>query len=255
MTASTAINAHPARYSAEEWALRVDLAAAYRVIAHLGWDDQLATHISVRLPGPEHHFLINPLGLLFEEITASCLLKVDLDGNLLEPSENIVNRAGFIVHSSVHLAAPQAMCAVHLHTVAGTAVSIQKDGLLPLSPSAMILHGKIGYHDFEGVTVRDDERARLGADLSDNWALILRNHGTLTVGVSIAEAMQRMYLLERACQMQIAAQSAGGPLIIPDRAITDEVKEQRKQVSTRSADIQWAALRRKMDRVSPGYDA
>jgi ribulose-5-phosphate 4-epimerase/fuculose-1-phosphate aldolase len=241
------------RYSDEEWALRVDLAAAYRLMAHYGWDDILATHISVRLPGPDHQFLINPFGLLFEEITASSLLKVDLHGNLVEPSDFIANRAAFVVHSAVHMFQPEALCAVHLHTIAGTAVSAQPTGLLPISPPAMIMYGRIGYHDFEGVTVNEDERQRLGEHLGDNWALILCNHGTLAVGRNIAEAVQRMYHLERACQMQIAALSAGPELHLPDLEITSLVKKQIGDNFGRAADMAWAALRRKLDRLCPDY--
>ncbi|MEI9928472.1 MAG: class II aldolase/adducin family protein [Sphingomonas sp.] len=243
----------PARYSEAEWNIRVDLAAAYRVIAIYGWDDQLATHISARLPGTGHEFLINPFGLLFEEITASSLLKVDMNGELLEPSEHIVNKAGFMVHSAVHMAAPEALWAVHLHTIAGMAVAAQQGGLKPLCPAAMLLHGRIGYHPFEGVTVVEGERERMGANLGDNWAMILHNHGLLSVGRTIGEAMQRMYFLERACQVQVAAQG-GGPLILPPEEIADAVKEQRKLVSTRTADMTWEALRRKLDRIAPGYD-
>jgi len=243
----------PAKYSAAEWALRVDLAAAYRLIALYGWDDQCATHISVRLPGPEHHFLINPFGLLFEEMTASSLVKVDLQGNLLEPSDYGINLAGFVVHSAVHMSAPDALCALHLHTIAGTAVSVQADGLLPLTMPALLLHGHIGYHDFEGVTVNEAERERLGANLGSNWALFLRNHGTLTVGRNVAEAMQRAYFLERACQTQVAALAGGRPLVFPNKGIADQVKEQRKKVTSSSAELNWAALRRKLDRTCPGY--
>ena len=241
------------RCSEEEWALRVDLAAAYRLMAHYGWDDILATHISVRIPGPDHQFLINPFGLLFEEITASNLLKVDMHGNVVDPSDYIANRAGFVVHSAVHMSRPDAQCAVHLHTISGTAVSAQPSGLLPISPPAMIMYGKIGYHDFEGVTVNEDERERLGEHLGDNWALILRNHGTLTVGNNVAEAVQRMYHLERACQMQIAALSAGPDLHLPDQEISDLVKKQIGDNFGKVADIAWAALRRKLDRICPEY--
>jgi ribulose-5-phosphate 4-epimerase/fuculose-1-phosphate aldolase len=174
-----------------EFALRLNLAAAYRLIARYGWDDALATHMSVRVPGPAHHFLINPYGLLFSEITASSLVKIDLAGEPVEDTDFEVNRAGFIIHSAIHAAREDAKCIVHLHTVAGTAVSTQKDGLLPLTPPAMLPYGHIGYHDFEGVTVNEDERPRIVAPLENNIVVFFRNHGTLSVGESIPEASPR----------------------------------------------------------------
>jgi ribulose-5-phosphate 4-epimerase/fuculose-1-phosphate aldolase len=240
-------------YSPEEWALRVDLAAAYRMCAVYGWDDQLATHISARIPGTNHQFLINPLGLLFEEITASSLIKVDLDGNMLEESPWKVNRAGFVIHSAVHAAREDAKFIVHLHTVAGQAVSAQKQGLLPLSPPGMILAGQIGYHPWEGITVNDDEKPRIVAALGNNIALILNSHGTLTVGETIGDAFHRMYMLERACQIQVAALSGGSELILPDASIPALMREQLRTGFSDSSKLAWDALRRKLDRIDPSY--
>jgi ribulose-5-phosphate 4-epimerase/fuculose-1-phosphate aldolase len=242
-----------ARYSAEEWDLRVDLAAAYRLCALYGWDDQLATHISARLPGPEHQFLINPLGLLFEEITASSLIRIDLDGNKLEESPWKVNRAGFIIHSAIHAAREDARVVVHLHTIAGQAIAAQRHGLLALTPYGMILAGQIGYHPWEGVTVNEDEQPRLLPALGERDVLILQNHGTLTVGPSLAEAFQRMYFVERACQAQIAAQSSGAELIVPDDGIPAILRAQLRGGFGDSARLAWNALRRKLDRIDPSY--
>src|ERR1700738_4602296 len=188
------------RVSAEEWQARVDLAAAYRLVAHYGWDALIFTHISARVPGPDHHFLINPYGLLFGEMTASNLLKVDLDGNLVEPTPYFFNPAGFTIHSAVHAAREDAKCVLHLHTVAGVAVSCQEHGLLPINQTAMLLNGQIAYHEYEGVALELDERPRLVADLGTKNAMILRNHGTLAVGPTVAEAFLLMYFLERACE-------------------------------------------------------
>jgi ribulose-5-phosphate 4-epimerase/fuculose-1-phosphate aldolase len=242
-----------AAYSAEEWELRVDLAAAYRLCAMYGWDDQLATHISARIPGPEHHLLINPLGLFFEEITASSLIKIDLEGNKLEESPWKVNRAGFVIHSAIHAAREDAKFVVHLHTVAGQAVSAQKRGLLPLSPSSMILAGQIGYHPWEGITVNDDEKPRIVAALGDNIALMLNNHGTLTVGETMWEAFHRMYLLERACQVQVASATGGAELIIPDESIPALMRDQLRNGFGDSSKLAWNALRRKLDRIDESY--
>jgi ribulose-5-phosphate 4-epimerase/fuculose-1-phosphate aldolase len=241
------------RVSAEEWQARVDLAAAYRLVAHYGWDDLIFTHISARVPGPEHHFLINPYGLLFTEITASNLLKVDLDGNLVEPTPYFFNPAGFTIHSAVHAAREDAKCVLHLHTVAGVAVSCQKQGLLPINQTAMLLNDQIAYHEYEGVALLLDERPRLVADLGAKNAMILRNHGTLTVGESVGEAFLTMYFLERACATQIAVLAAGSDLHWPAPEVQDVVRRQAGVGIAQVAKLAWDAQRRMLDAKDPGY--
>jgi ribulose-5-phosphate 4-epimerase/fuculose-1-phosphate aldolase len=253
------MNAHafettPAQADALEAAIRIDLAAAYRLVALFGWDDLVFTHISARVPGPEHHFLINPYGWMFEEITASSLVKVDLDGNVVGPSKAMVNPAGFTIHSAIHDARRDAGCVMHLHTVSGTAVSSQEAGLLPLNQTAMLLNGRVAYHDFEGVALNHDERPRLVADLGDKTAMILRNHGTLVTGRSVAEAFTTMYFLERSCEMQVAAQ-AGGPLRIPEGHVQDVVEQQSQGLSVVADKLVWPGLLRRLDRLNPGYAA
>ncbi len=241
------------RVSAEEWQARVDLAAAYRLVAHYGWDDLIFTHISARVPGPEHHFLINPYGLLFTEITASNLLKVDLDGNLVEPTPYFFNPAGFTIHSAVHAAREDAKCVLHLHTVAGVAVSCQKQGLLPINQTAMLLNDQIAYHEYEGVALLLDERPRLVADLGAKNAMILRNHGTLTVGESVGEAFLAMYFLERACATQIAVLAAGSDLHWPAPEVQDVVRRQAGVGIAQVAKLAWDAQRRMLDAKDPSY--
>jgi ribulose-5-phosphate 4-epimerase/fuculose-1-phosphate aldolase len=244
----------PAQADALETAVRIDLAAAYRLVALFGWDDLVFTHISARVPGPEHHFLINPYGWMFEEITASSLVKVDLQGNVVGQSREMVNPAGFTIHSAIHDARKDAGCVMHLHTVAGTAVSSQEAGLLPLNQTAMLLNGRVAYHDFEGVALDHDERPRLVADLGDKTAMILRNHGTLAAGRSVAEAFTTMYFLERACEMQVAAQG-GGPLRIPHDHVQDVVEQQSQGLSVVADKLVWPGLLRRLDRQNPGYAA
>lgn len=248
---------HPqsaASTSDEEWKLRCDLAAAYRLVALFGWDDLVFTHISARIPGPEHHFLINPYGLMFEEITASSLVKVGLDGEKVDETESFVNPAGFTIHSAVHEAREDAQCVLHLHTINGTGVACQEEGLLPLNQTSMLLNGQVAYHDFEGVALNHDERPRLVADLGDKHVLILRNHGTLTVGNSIAEAFTYMYFLERACAMQVAAQG-GGKLVIPKDPVQDVVEKQAADLGKAADFLVWPALIRRLGRLNPGYDS
>jgi ribulose-5-phosphate 4-epimerase/fuculose-1-phosphate aldolase len=241
------------RVSAEEWQTRVDLAAAYRLVAHYGWDDLIFTHISARVPGPEHHFLINPYGLLFTEITASNLLKVDLEGNLVEPTPYFFNPAGFTIHSAVHAAREDAKCVLHLHTVAGVAVSCQQHGLLPINQTAMLLNEQIAYHEYEGVALLLDERPRLVADLGAKNAMILRNHGTLTVGETVGEAFLSMYFLERACATQIAVLAAGSDLHWPAPAVQDVVKRQAGVGIAQVAKLAWDAQCRMLDAKDPSY--
>ncbi|HEY0614025.1 MAG TPA: class II aldolase/adducin family protein [Candidatus Elarobacter sp.] len=242
-----------ARVSAEEWQTRVDLAAAYRLVAHYGWDDLIFTHISARVPGPEHHFLINAYGMHFSEMTASSLLKVDLDGNLVEPTTSFFNPAGFTIHSAVHAAREDAKCVLHLHTVAGVAVSCQEDGLLPLNQTAMLLNDQIAYHEYEGVALLLDERPRLVADLGTKNAMILRNHGTLTVGETVGEAFLEMYFLERACATQVAALAGGVPLHYPAPAVQEVVKQQATVGISSIARLSWDAQLRLLDAKDPSY--
>jgi ribulose-5-phosphate 4-epimerase/fuculose-1-phosphate aldolase len=239
--------------AAAERRLRVDLAALYRLVARLGWDDLLATHLSVRLPGPGHRFLLNPLGLLFEEITASSLVEVDLDGKVLAQRDVQVNPAGFTIHSAVHAARPDAVCVIHLHTVAGIAVSSQAQGLLPLNQTAMLLNGRLAYHDYEGIALDLDERARLVRDLGDKPAMILRNHGTLAVGKSVGDAFQTIYFLERACAIQLAAQSGGTSLASPSDAVQALVAQQAAGFGDVADRLLWPAMLRRLDRIDASY--
>ena len=243
-----------ARVSPEEWQLRVDLAACYRLVALFGWDDLVFTHISARLPGPEHHFLINPYGHLFEEITASSLVKIDLAGRKVEDSPHEINPAGFTIHSAIHAGRPDARCVLHVHSVNGIAVSAQKDGLLPISQQATIVLASLAYHEYEGIALRDDEKPRLVRDLGDRNFLMLRNHGLLTVGETIADTFLAMYVFEAACMIQVRAQSGGGVLIPVDPRIVAGVKAAVQEV-TRSLGgrIAWPGLLRRLDRVNPGY--
>ena len=239
--------------SAEEWQLRCDLAACYRLVASYGWSDLIFTHISARLPGPEHRFLINPYGMLFEEITASSLIVVDQQGNKLTESPFQVNPAGFVIHSAIHSVREDAQCVLHTHTRAGVAVSAQKSGVLPISQQSTFVLASLAYHDYEGVALRDDEKPRLQADLGHANFLILRNHGLLTVGTSIADAFLLMYLLETTCQIQIAAQ-AGGELTTVDPQIVKGVADAtRKQTEGLGGAFIWPAMLRKLDRLDPGY--
>lgn len=239
--------------SDEEQRLRIDLAALYRIVAMFGWDDLLATHISVRLPGPEHHFLINPLGLLFEEITAASLVKVNLEGNVLESRVVEINPAGFTIHSAIHAARADAGCVIHLHTVAGIAVSSQAQGLLPLNQSAMLLNGRLTYHDYEGIALNPEERERLVCDLGTSNAMILRNHGTLTVGISVPDAFQTMYFLERACAIQVAAFAGNTAVHVPPQAVQDVVTRQVASFGDVADRLLWPALLRRLDRHDPSY--
>ncbi|WP_416898392.1 MAG: class II aldolase/adducin family protein [Minwuia sp.] len=226
MTANVACHpsARPDGITAEEWQARLDLAACYRLIHMYGMDDLIYTHISARVPGPEEHFLINGFGLLYEEITASNLVKVDIEGNILSDSDYGINPAGYVIHSCVHRENPEIACVLHTHTVAGTAVSAQEEGLLPISQTAMLFTGNVAYHDYEGVALREEEQARMLEDMGDKQVMILRNHGLLTAGRTVAEAFTLMYFLESACKMQIAAQ-AGGKLTVPSREVQQYVHD------------------------------
>ncbi len=237
-----------------EWQQRVDLAACYRLVAMFGWDDLIFTHISARVPGPEHHFLINPYGMLFSEITASSLVKIDLDGRKVFDSEYDINPAGFTIHSAVHAAREDAACVLHVHSVNGIAVSAQDDGVLPLSQHSIFVLSSLAYHDYEGPALNDEEKPRLVRDLGDKRFLMLRNHGLLTVGRSIAEAFVAMYLFETTCMIQVRALSGGQRLRQIGSAIVDGAQAQWEKV-TRGAggELAWPALLRKLDRVDPSY--
>lgn len=239
--------------SAEEWKLRVNLAACYRLVALYGWTDLVFTHISARVPGPEHHFLINPYGLMFDEITASSLVKVDQAGNKVLDTPYSVNQAGFVIHSAIHQARHDVQCVLHTHTRAGVAVSTQKCGILPISQQSTFVLASLGYHDYEGVALRDDEKPRLQADLGDKLFFMLRNHGLLTVGRTVADAFLNMYTFENTCQIQLSAQ-AGGELIQVDPQIIEGVAEiARKQTDGLGGDFVWPALLRKLDRIDTSY--
>lgn len=242
------------RVSAEEWQTRVDLAACYRLIALYGWDDLIFTHISARVPGGHEHFLINAYGLLFEEMTASSLVKVDINGEIVLDTQEVINPAGFTIHSAVHAARPDAGCVLHTHTRAGVAVSAQTQGLLPLSQISLFPYSKIAYHNYEGLALNEDEKPRLVADLGQSHFMILRNHGLLTTGATIADAFLHMYALETACQIQIMAQSAGAPLTEVNSAIVDGIKSQIDLVlKGMGGELAWPALLRKLDRRDESF--
>lgn len=237
-------------FTPEEWEARVNLAACYRLVAMYGWDDLIFTHISARVPGSDHHFLINPYGYLFEEITASSLVRIDLDGNIVSDTDAMVNSAGFTIHSAVHGAREDAGCVLHLHTDAGVAVASMADGLLPLTQTALAISNQIAYHDYEGIAFDLSERDRLVNDLQDKNILILRNHGTLAVGRDCGEAFMRMFFLERACAMQVAA--LGGKVSYPPEVAQTTARTQGDDLCV-LAPLAWSALRRKLDRLDPSY--
>ncbi len=243
------------KVSEEEWKVRVELAALYRLVALYGWDDMIYTHISARIPGPEHHFLINPYGMFFGEMTASSLVKIDLEGHILQETPYFINPAGFTIHSAVHAARDDAHFVMHLHSDQGVAVSAQKDGLLPLSQHALIVLPRLAYHDYEGIALNLDERERLVADLGDTKTLmLLRNHGTLAVGQSAADCWTGMFYLERACKQQVMALSAGREnVMIAPQAAQDEVKSQVSRGI--GGALAWPGALRRLDRELPGYDA
>jgi len=242
------------RVNAEEWEVRVDLAACYRLAVHYRMTDLIYTHISARAPGPGHHFLINAFGLLWDEISASTLVKVTLDGDIVDdPTGNGINRAGFVIHSAVHRARPDVACVIHTHTAAGIAVSAQENGLLPISQHAMRFWNSIGYHDYEGLALALDEQQRLVRDLGHHKAMILRNHGLLTCGASIPEAFDYMYYLERACQTQIGAMSGGAKLRIPAPSVAEKTAAQFRNLPYKPKRPEWKALLRMLDKTDPSY--
>jgi ribulose-5-phosphate 4-epimerase/fuculose-1-phosphate aldolase len=256
MTAATSISAKRREKMADaEREARVQLAACYRIFDMLGWTEMIFNHITLRLPGPERHFLINPYGLWYREVTASNLVKIDIDGNMLGESEWPVNRAGFVIHSAIHAARDDAHCIMHTHTTAGLAIACQRDGLRPDNFYSAFLHGHVAYHDFEGVTVRDDEKPRLVRSLGDKNHLILRNHGLLVCGRTVEEAFLRMWTIERACEIQQAAQSTGQPLIaLPDDVLARTSSAPRQMEPGEPTDRKlFAALLRRVDAIDSGY--
>ena len=239
--------------SPEEWQLRTDLAACYRLVALYGWSDLIFTHISARIPGPEHHFLINPDGLMFDEITASSLVKVDQDCNKVIDSPFPVNPAGFVIHSAVHAAREDVQCVIHTHTRAGVAVSAQKGGVLPISQQSTFVLASLAYHDYEGVAFRDEEKPRLQDDLGHANFLMLRNHGLLTCGRTIPDAFLAMYTFESACQIQLAAQAGGELVQVHPRIVQGVGEAMRVQTSGLGGAFAWPALLRKLDKIDAGY--
>jgi len=248
------IRSMKAHVDPEEWAVRTDLAAAYRAVAFFGWDDLVFTHISARVPGPGHHFLINPYGMMFEEITASSLVKIDLAGNKVMDSPFEINPAGFTIHSAVHEAREDAHCVMHLHTLEGVAVSCQKAGLLPLSQQSLFPLASLAYHDYEGVALDPAEKVRLVGDLGVKHNLILRNHGLLTCAETVADAFLYMYILQKACEVQVRAQAGAVELVHIPQPIVDGIRQASKVVLRQSGGmIAWPGVLRKLDRLDPGW--
>jgi ribulose-5-phosphate 4-epimerase/fuculose-1-phosphate aldolase len=247
-----------AQMSADEWQTRCDLAACYRLVGMFGWSDLINTRITARVPASHDHFLINPYGLLFEEITASSLVKIDANGRTVEPTEFEINSAGFAIPGALHMARPELACVLHTHTIAGCAVSMQKNGLLPLNQHALQVIGNIAYHDYEGTGRNPEERERLIADFGDRHIMVLRNHGLLIVGTSIAEAFVATYRMERACAMQLAFQQSGAEFNpIGDMAVSAAYNNATNRRMGRghydSTPFEWTALLRKLDRIDQSY--
>ena len=243
------------KVSAEEWQTRLDLAACYRLVALYGWDDLVFTHITAKIPGAENEFLINPYGMMFAEITASSLVKIDLAGNKLDAENPYpINPAGFTIHSAIHAARHDAACVLHLHTPNGVAVSAQKSGVLPISQQSIFVLASLAYHDYEGVALNEDEKPRLVADLGEKSFLMLRNHGLLTAGPTIADAFQAMYFFETACMIQIRAQAGGGELLQIPQRIIDGAQRQAKAVTRGlTGNLAWPGLLRKLDRIDMSF--
>ena len=241
--------------TAEEWAIRQDLAAAYRLVAHYGWDDMVFTHLSARVPGPDEHFLLNPFGFQFSEVTASNLVKVDTEGNIVLNNGYDVNAAGFTIHSAVHMARHDAHAVMHLHTDAGVAVSSMEEGLLPISQHALFVYHDMTYHDWEGVALDLEERERVVADLGDHNVMLLRNHGTLAAGASVAGCFMRLYYLERACKIQVGAMQ--GSLNMPNQGAIDMMQQTFNNPESWEglAVMAWPSMRRLADRLDPSYQS
>ncbi|MGY2843646.1 ribulose-5-phosphate 4-epimerase/fuculose-1-phosphate aldolase [Bradyrhizobium sp. USDA 4509] len=240
--------------ASQEWDIRCDLAAAYRLIAHFDMDDLIYTHLSARLPGKEHRFLLNPYGMMFDEITASSLVEVDPEGYAVqEEEESKINRAGFTIHSALHMHRDDAHCVVHTHTLAGMAVAAQEQGLLPLHQVSMAFYGGVAYHEYEGVALDPDERERLVRDLGDKDVMILKHHGLLTVGRTVGEAFLNMYYMEQSCRIQLAATQGGQKINLPSDDVAVHRVSQFKRDGGNASQRPWAALKRRLDRISPGY--
>jgi ribulose-5-phosphate 4-epimerase/fuculose-1-phosphate aldolase len=252
---TNALQLRSQQMSPEEWKARIDLAACYRLIALKGMDDMHATHISARVPGEGHHFLINPYGLLFSQVTASNLVKIDIDGNIVEETNYTINPAGFVIHSAVHAARPDANCVIHTHTVAGIAIACLEEGLLPLSQKSMRFYQRIAYHDYEGKADDLDERSRLVRDLGPHNAMILRNHGLLACGQSVGRAYKTMYNLEKSCQIQLAVMSSGGkPIQLSEKVMQHAAKQfDRDDIPGGKRPDGWPSLLAHLDQVDPGY--
>ncbi|MBL8308943.1 MAG: class II aldolase/adducin family protein [Burkholderiales bacterium] len=242
------------RVSVAEWQTRVDLAACYRAVAMMGWDDLIFTHITAKVPDADEQFLINPYGLMFEEITAGSLVKIDLAGNKLDDNPHPINPAGFVIHSAVHAARHDAACVLHTHTLNGVAVSAQKAGVLPISQQSIFVLASIAYHDYEGVALLDDEKPRLVRDLGDKNFLMLRNHGLLTAAPSIPDAFQLMYVFESACAIQVRAQSGGLLTTIPDSIIATAQAQARQVTKGQGGRLAWPGVLRRLARRYPGWD-
>ena len=247
------------RVSADEWGVRVDLAACYRLAAHYGWTDTVYTHISARVPGTDH-FLLNPFGYMFDEVTASNLVKVDLDGNIVDPSPHHIHHAGFIIHSAIHAARADAGCVLHNHTRAGMALSILEEGLLPLTQHAMTFYGRVAYHSSEGFAIDVAERERLAADLGDKPVMILRNHGVLVVGKTVGQTFMIMWNLEKAMEAQMDALATGRPITIPPKEVAEGIARRGLNRDPQTGNynepggwIEWPALLRMIDRIDPSY--
>jgi ribulose-5-phosphate 4-epimerase/fuculose-1-phosphate aldolase len=249
----SAIAVSSATVSSEEWQARVDLAACYRLVALKGMDDIVYTHISLRVPGSDDHFLINPFGTMFEEITASSLVRIDLDGKVVSPQGARVNEAGFTVHSAVHAARSDVHCVIHTHTRAGMAISSLRQGLLPLCQKSMLFQNRLAYHDFRGIAFDLTERESLVADLGPHKAMVLRNHGLLTCGRDCAEAFSLMYQLDLACQVQMDVLAANVAYQVPTEAIAEKAAHQLESYPLTPADLEWPGLLRKLDRLDPGF--
>jgi len=256
MTATLVARAPQRTMSEAEWSARVDLAALYRLFARYGWTDLIYTHIAARVPGEPDAYLINPYGLMFDEITASSLVKVDLDGNLLTKGPYNINPAGFTIHSAIHEVREDAGCVLHLHTPDGTAVASSMEGLLPMNQTAQLVTHDLAYHDYEGIALDHDERPRLQKDLGNKNHMLLRNHGTLTVGRSVASAFERMYHLERACTMQVRTRMLGPTAYPVEQAVVDKnaaLFENPDRMELRSTNLVWPPLLRKLDRIDPSF--
>jgi ribulose-5-phosphate 4-epimerase/fuculose-1-phosphate aldolase len=256
MSSATAFRPAPLVQPDSEQEMRINLAACYRLVAHFGMTDLIYTHISARVPGRHDQFLINPYGRLFDQVTASSLVKIDCDGNLVEPSAYPVNQAGFVIHSAIHLARPDVTCVLHTHTRAGVAVSCLEEGLLPLNQLSLQFYGQVGYHDYEGSALELDERERLAADLGERHSLILRNHGLLTVGRTVAEAFELMFNLDKSCQIQMDVLASGARVRQLSTSLVERYVTQYYQQFNEGRPLgarAWPALLDLLDAQDPGY--